>query len=270
MMVGVTPDAPDAPDHPADPDDRDTSDILELSRRQALRLATRAPDSYVLLLVLLVADYVLLTVGWSGGAALVVRTLLFALTVLLTFHTSRVGPRVQRVARVLVAVAVLTSLGVAISTGDEAYGAVTFLVSLLLLACPLAIGWRILHHERVTGETIAGAICIYVLIGMIFANLDYGIQLASGSDFFAQAGSHGLPDFAYFSYITMTTVGYGDLTPRAGLPRTMAVMDAMVGQVFLVVMLARLVSLYAGPRGWRRSLQERLRDEEQPADAPEG
>ena len=99
MMVAVTPDAPgstdhsDASDHSDDPDERDTSDILDLShlsRAQALRLAARAPDSYVLLLFLLVADYVLLTVGWSGGAALVARTVLFALTVLLAFHTSRV------------------------------------------------------------------------------------------------------------------------------------------------------------------------------------
>jgi hypothetical protein len=278
-MVAVTPDGPGAPDAPHAPDqtddrdDRDTSEILDLSglsRRQALRLATRAPDSYVLLLFLLVADYVLLTVGWSGGGALVARTVLFALTVLLAFHTSRVGPRIQGVARVLVALTVLVSIGVAFGGGDPAFGAITFVVSLLILACPMAIGWRILHHERVTGETIAGAICIYVLIGMIFANFDYGIQLASGSDFFAQSGPHGLPDFAYFSYITMATVGYGDLTPTTGLPRTMAVMDALVGQVFLVVMLARLVSMYGGPRGWRRGLEERLHDDEQPAGDPEG
>ena len=94
---------------------------------------------------------------------------------------------------------------------------------------------------HVTRETIAGAICIYVLIGLIFANFDYGIQLVSGTPFFAQPGQHGLPDFAYFSYITMATVGYGDLTPAPGLPRTMSVLDALVGQVFLVVLLARLV-----------------------------
>ncbi len=99
-----------------------------------------------------------------------------------------------------------------------------------------------------------------MLIGLIFANFDYGIQLASGRSFFAQSGHHGLPDFAYFSYITMATVGYGDLTPAPGLPRTMAVLDALVGQVFLVVLLARLVSLYR-PIGWRTGLEERLRNE---------
>src|SRR6202012_2405640 len=116
--------------------------------------------------------------------------------------------------------------------------------SALVLASPVAIGWRILHHRRVTRETIAGAVCIYVLIGMIFAQFDYGIQLVSGTSFFAQSGHHGLPDFAYFSYITMATVGYGDLTPAPGLPRTYAVTEALAGQIFLVVLVARLVSLY--------------------------
>jgi hypothetical protein len=235
-------------------------ELSGLSRRQMLRLAARAPDSYVLLLLLLVLDYVFLTVDWSGGAALCIRSLLFLLTILLAFHTSRVGPRVMNAARLLAGVTFLTVIGVAIAGGDKAIGAVTLLVSVLLLATPIAIGWRILQHVQVTGETIAGAICIYLLIGMIFAYLDYGWQLASGHDFFAQSGHHGLPDFEYFSYITMATVGYGDLTPSTGFPRTLSVLDALTGQVFLVVMLARLVSMYRGPLGMRRGLEERLRD----------
>jgi hypothetical protein len=101
---------------------------------------------------------------------------------------------------------------------------------------------------------------------MIFANLDYGMQLAAGSSFFAQSGQHNLPAFAYFSYITMATVGYGDLTPTTGLPRTMAVLEALIGQVFLVVLLARLVSLYSGPRGWRQGVRERIAAEEAESD----
>jgi hypothetical protein len=238
-----------------------------LSRRQLLRLATRAPDSYALVLLLLVFDYVLITVGWSGGVALVVRSALFLGTLLLAFHTSRVSPRIQKVVWVLAALTMVAVLAVAIAGQDKAIGAVTLLTSALLVGTPLAIGWRILHHQEVTGETIAGAICIYVLIGMVFANLDYGIQLASGNDFFAQSGRHGLPDFAYFSYITMATVGYGDLTPATGLPRTMSVLDALVGQVFLVVLLARLVSMYRGPVGWRRGLEERVQAEANPPSA---
>ncbi len=239
----------------------DGSDVLAgLRPRQLLRLAAAAPDSYILLLVLLVLDYVSLTVGWSGRTALIVRAALFSLTVLLAFHTSRVRTSLQRMVQAAVAVTFLVAVGASIGGTNEADGIEILLTSVLVLACPLAIGWRILHHRHVTRETIAGAVCIYVLIGLIFANFDYGIQLVSGTSFFAQPGHHGPPDFVYFSYITMATVGYGDLTPAVGLPRTMSVLDALIGQVFLVVLLARLVSLYR-PIGWRTGLEERLESE---------
>jgi hypothetical protein len=89
------------------------------------------------------------------------------------------------------------------------------------------------------------------MIGMIFATLDYGIQLASGT-YFAQPGPHGLSDFVYFIYITMATVGYGDLTPAPGLPRTTSALEALVGQIFLVVLVARLVAMYT-PNFMRRA-----------------
>jgi hypothetical protein len=246
-------------------DGGDDESLTSVTRRELLRLAARAPDSYGLVLFLLVIDYVLITVNWSGDLALFVRTAVLLLTLVLAVHTSRVNQRVQRAVQVLSGLVAVTVLGIAIAGGDKAVGAATLLTSVLLIVTPIAIGWRILHHEQVTGETIAGAVCIYVLIGMIFANLDYGIQLASGSDFFAQSGRHGLPDFTYFSYITMATVGYGDLTPATGLPRTMSVLDALVGQVFLVVLLARLVSMYRGPVGWRREFEERLREGADPS-----
>jgi Ion channel len=244
-------------------------DLASLRPRQLLRVAARAPDSYVVLLLLLVLDYVALNVAWTGRGSQIVRAGLYAVTVLLAFHTSQVPPRVQRVVRVALAITLLVAVGAGIWESDRFTGIEVILISILVLACPLAIGWRILHHRRVTRETIAGAVCIYVLIGLIFANFDYGIQLVSGTPFFAQPGQHGLPDFAYFSYITMATVGYGDLTPAPGLPRTMSVLDALIGQVFLVVLLARLVSLYR-PLGWRTGLEERLHDQTSEPDAVEG
>ena len=111
-----------------------------------------------------------------------------------------------------------------------------------------------MHHSRVTTQTVLGALCIYVLIGLVFANVDYGVQLVSGHSFFAQPGDHGPGDFAYFSYITMATVGYGDLTPATGLPRTNAVLEALIGQIFLVVLVARLVGMYTPSFRWAHEL----------------
>ncbi len=215
---------------------------------QRMREVAFGSDSYGLVFLLLVGDYVLLTSGWRGTAALVVSSAWLGLTVLVAFRTSRVPRRVLNVVRIAVVVGFLSALGVAVAGGDQAYGAVILLVSLQVLASLVAIVWRVAHHTRVTEQTILGALCVYVLIGLVFANADYGLQLASGSSFFAQPGHHGPADFAYFSYITMATVGYGDLTPANGLPRTYAVTEALAGQIFLVVMVARLVSLYR-PRG---------------------
>ncbi len=218
---------------------------------RTLRALVVAPDSYGLVFLFLIADYVLLTVGWKGDVALLVSALWLGLTVLLAFRTSRVPRRVLDLVRIAVAAVMLAAVGVALTGSDQAQGAVLLLISVLVVASAGAIGWRIAHHTRVTAQTILGALSIYVLIGLIFSNADYGLQLASGNSFFAQSGHHGPSDFAYFSFITMATVGYGDLTPATGLPRTYAVLEALTGQIFLVVLVARLVTLYTPRHGLR-------------------
>jgi hypothetical protein len=179
-----------------------------------------------------------------------------ALAVLLTFRTSRVPRRFRDVVRVAVAVTVLTAIAVALGGVSQACGAVLTLMSLLILACPFPIGWKIAHHVRVTGQTILGALSIYVHIGLIFANADCGLQLVSGNSFFAQSGQHGPSDFVDDGYIIIATVGYGDLLRPPGCHRTYAVSEALTGQIFLVVLVARLVFLYAPIHGWRDEIRE--------------
>jgi hypothetical protein len=226
----------------------------ERSRPQALRDIVLGPDSYGIVFVFLIVDYVFLTVGWHGGAAVIVSAIWLGLTVLLAFRTSQVPHRLMIAVRVGVVVIVAAAVGVALGGGNRAYGTIVILSALFVLASPIAIGWRILHHTRVTTQTVLGALCIYILIGLVFANADYGVQLVSGHSFFAQPGQHGPADFAYFSYITMATVGYGDLTPATGLPRTNAVLEALIGQIFLVVLVARLVGMYTPSFRWGHEL----------------
>jgi hypothetical protein len=224
------------------------------SRWEALRAIVLGTDSYGIVFIFLLVDYVFLTVGWSGSVALIVSAIWLGLTVLLAFRTSQVPHRLMLIVRVAVAVTVVAAVAVSLGGGDRAYGTVVLLASVLVTASPIAIGWRILHHRRVTTQTVLGALCIYVLIGLVFANADYGVQLVSGHSFFAQPGQHGPGDFAYFSYITMATVGYGDLTPATGLPRTNAVLEALIGQIFLVVLVARLVGMYTPSFRWGHEL----------------
>lgn len=81
------------------------------------------------------------------------------------------------------------------------------ILSLLVLASPIAIVLRIIRHTRVTLDTLLGAICVYVLIGLVFTCADIAVELLSGTPYFAQSGHHETADFIYFSFITMTTVG---------------------------------------------------------------
>lgn len=227
-------------------------------RRHFVRTVVRAPDSYGLVLALLVADYVILSLELTGASASVSAVVVTVLTSLLAAHTSQVRGRPLRALWIVAAAAVTASLVVAADEGRTGRGVVFSLVAVLVVSSLVAIATRIIRHPDVSAETLLGAICIYVLIGLVFAYADYAVQLLGGH-FFAQPGEHSGSDFAYFSFVTMTTVGYGDLSPGGGLPRSMAVLEALTGQIFLVVLVARLVALYSPSRN--RGRLATLRDD---------
>jgi voltage-gated potassium channel len=221
-----------------------SAEPVAASRLQVFRAIVRAPDSYGLLFVFLIVYYVLLTINWNSRLSLLVRVAWLCVTTLLAFYTSRVPRRVMTTVIVATGLTFVAAVVVILQGHTQADGGIVLLASVLVLSTPFAVGWRNLKHTTVTGETIMGALCIYVLIGLIFATFDYGFQLAANRPYFAQPGQHGPSDFVYFSYITMSTVGYGDLTPAPGLPRTTAALEALMGQIFLVVLVARLVAMY--------------------------
>ncbi len=227
-------------------------------RRGMVREAARASDSYGLLLVLVAMDYIVLSVGWTSGTPIILATGLIGITALLAFHTSHVRGHLLGAVQVGAVLAFVASIVAAAAGGEVAQGVVFVISALLILTSPVVILSRILRHPQVTAETLLGAVCVYILLGLVFSYSDYAVQLVGGSSFFAQSGTHDAPDFVYYSYITMTTVGYGDLSPAVGLPRTMAVIEALTGQIFLVVLVARLVSMYQPKtRGARlRNLEE--------------
>jgi Ion channel len=224
----------------------------KLFRSGIFKVEAVAADSYGLLLGLLIIDYLILSINLKGPWAIITATLFLGSTALLAFHTSLVRGRWLRITQILVAVAMMAAVASALDQNGRGRGIVFAILALLILACPIVIIARVVHHDRVTIETLLGAICVYVLIGLVYAVADLSVQLISGSPFFAQTAAHTSPDFLYFSFITMTSVGYGDLSPALGLPRTMAVMEALTGQIFLVVMVSRLVALFTPKQRARR------------------
>ncbi len=238
-------------------------------RSGALRRAVRTSDSYGLLLVLLLVDYVLLsliqTTRWSD----LVVGVPIVLSLLLAMHTSRAHAHAIRLARLAGVLVVVLGVASALAGQSLLSGAIGFLFCLLLLMSAFVILRRVLGHERVGIETILGALCVYIVIGLMFTFLFIAIARVSTTPFLAQPPPHHSPsDYLYLSFVTLTTVGFGDLTPASKLARSVVVLEALMGQVFLVTLVARLVALFGTEQ--RRSevdvVHERMSatDEESP------
>ncbi|MEA2419001.1 MAG: hypothetical protein QOE60_1207, partial [Thermoleophilaceae bacterium] len=117
---------------------------------------------------------------------------------------------------------------------------------LLVAAAPVAIARGLLHdlreHNGVSTVTLAGVLAIYLLVGMFFSFL-YGVVGAIDSDaLFAQVSGSDRQDQLYFSFVTLCTVGYGDLTPAGGLTRAFSVMEMLAGQIYLVTIVSLIVA----------------------------
>ena len=107
---------------------------------------------------------------------------------------------------------------------------------------PIAIAWSVFRRGVIDERTILAALCVYVLLGMLWAYVYTVIGNFGSSAFFAQAVQPTSADFLYFSFITLLTVGYGDLTAAGNLGRACAVLEALFGQIYLVTIVALLVS----------------------------
>jgi len=112
----------------------------------------------------------------------------------------------------------------------------------LTIATIFTIGIGVIDQGEPNVQSVTGAVCVYLLIGITFVFL-YGVLATLGSgDFFAQ-GTDGTRSLRlYFSFITLATVGYGDYTAAGDLGRTLAVFEALIGQLYLVTVLATLVT----------------------------
>jgi uncharacterized membrane protein len=204
-------------------------------------------DTYGILLALLLLTYVLIALLERSPWERLIISVMLGVVVILTLHTSHVPERPFRICSAIVAIIVLSTLVQAI-VGREGNDGSAYVMFVFLLIAPIVIVSRILRHEVIGVETILGALCVYVLIGIAFAGIYAGINDFEKVGFFAQPGPKTNVDFLYFSFITQTTVGYGDLTPGTDAGRVIVTFEALFGQVFLVTLVARLVSMYGTQR----------------------
>jgi hypothetical protein len=210
-------------------------------RRDAFRFV----DSYASLLVLLLANFFLLELVDDLRWGAVGSTLLSAAALVVAISDPEAGHRITARHWLLVAGCVALAPVVLIVNSVSLVG-LTYLLPVALLVTatlPVTIS-RVLRHRRVTAETVLGALCAYVLVGLLFAFAFLAVNDFRDAPFFTQPGPHDQGEFLYFSFVCLTTLGFGDLSPSVGLPQALTVLEALVGSVFLVTLVARLVTLW--------------------------
>jgi Ion channel len=214
-------------------------------RVPARRDLIRFVDSYASLLVLLLANFFLLELVDDPRWGALGSTLLAAAALVVAISDPDAGHHVSR--RQAIEIAACVSLApLVLFVNSTELLALTYLLPAALLVTatlPVTIS-RVLQHRRITHETVLGALCAYVLIGLLFAFLYLAVNELRDAPFFAQEGPHEQSEFLYFSFVALTTLGFGDLSPSVGLPQALTVLEALCGQVFLVTLVARLVTLW--------------------------
>jgi len=212
----------------------------------------RWDDRYGLLFLIIVASMLLTAANtkWLKVVAVVMQGLM----VLFALFASRADRRVWRAALILIPIGMV--LGVAGRLNDARPAQLTAAVVnvVLPIAAIAALGRRIVKDNAVTGRTILGLLSVYLLIGMTFSALFITIAVASQEPFFVQTDHADPVDFTYFSFVTLATVGYGDLTAANPIPRLLAALEGLTGQLYLVTVVAVAVSRV-------RTRRDRTRDE---------
>jgi hypothetical protein len=196
-----------------------------------------------LVLLLLAVTYVVGVAAPSAAWARLVSIILEGATLLVAMAASQVSVVITRVTGAIIGVIVLAAVVVLPegSGGNELKGAFFVVGLLLVVVAPVVIVRGLVVRPVIDARTVLGALCVYVLLGMAFAFTYGAVDAFSSGPFFAQHVHATISDFLYFSFVTLTTVGYGDLSAAGGLGRGLAVLEALLGQIYLVTVVAVLV-----------------------------
>jgi hypothetical protein len=218
----------------------------------ASRLRSLRQWRYLYLLVALVVMLVAYPYAGSGGglgaaAVLIPIASVFALT------THR-----RRYSLIPMALGAVTLFGIFEDVaGFEIVPALAVQVSALLLFAytTVFVLRSVLRSDRVTGDTLCGAIAVYLMMGLTWSFAHLLVQhLLPGSYLVVAGGMHmaDRKELLYFSYVTLATLGYGDVIPVTDGARSLAVLEALGGTVYMAILVARLIGLHLAHSGTPR------------------
>jgi hypothetical protein len=191
----------------------------------------------------------------EGDGARLISVTLQAATLVAAVFASRANPWVIRLSLLVALIGVTGSVATLLGTSEFSRGGSGAVALFYLLLTPPAIVVGLRKHFDEEGgatmQTMFGVLCLYLLAGLLFAFLYGAVDLYSDSPLFA-SGADEPDDFLYFSFSTLTTTGYGDLVAATELGRSLAITEALLGQIYLVTVVALIVSNVRPRRGARR------------------
>jgi Ion channel len=221
--------------------------------RRAARRARRSHSGppgtggrYGLLLLVLIGTYLLS--AFSGTRlAIQLQIGLFTVLLLLAMRTSPLPGRWPLLISVVAVAGSIGALALSLTGTPVGAGVAELWKGFVLLLTVVLVVRRVLARPTVDIQSIYGALSAYLITGLMFAAFYAAINHLTHTPFFANNQPASTQTFQYFSFTTLTTLGYGDFTAAQNGGRAVAVLEAMAGQVFLATLVARLVSAYRTP-----------------------
>ena len=205
---------------------------------------------YGLLLVATVLSVAVQGTVDPGAVQQVVVTALAGASLVLAFHAAQLPASLVRLAAAVAAAALAVAL-VRAATGDIGVGAARIMNATLVALGPPAVAVGLIRNLRATREVrleaLMGVLSLYVLIGMAFGFVYGAIDRFGDEPFFADGNTATVAHCLYFSLTTLATVGYGDFVAQSDLGHTLAVSEALIGQIYLVTVVSLIVSNLGRP-----------------------
>jgi len=205
-----------------------------------------ASQSYGPVLLMVIASIVFAAVApdgnWSGSVLLLIESA----TLVVALWTAGLAATDSKLSLALIALSAATAVALVIWGGTPLAGAVGILSAGLTFAIGTAIVVGVLDQGEVNRQAVTGAVAIYLLIGFTFVFIYGAMAILGDGNLFAQGTDGTRALRLYFSYVTIATVGYGDYTMAGNLGRMLAVLEALMGQLYLVTVLALMVSRMRG------------------------
>jgi Ion channel len=227
-------------------------------RERWVRRAERVRDAFGLVFALVLTTYVLASLLDDRGWSAVVLTLATSATSIVALTSSHAKSRFVRMTIWLSALAVVLAM-IAAASGALIWLNLASVVQIALLGVAMAaVLRRVVMAPEVGSRTILGALSVYTVLGILFTFLYGAIDRIQSGPFFEGVAHPSSSDFLFFSYTTLTTTGFGDLVPGGQPGRMLTGLEMMLGQVFLVTLVAGLVSLWRPGEGLRRRRKQQV------------